>query len=142
MPETDELKTVLRDAGLRATAARVLVLRCLHEAEGPMSHAEVCELLEEHGYDRATPYRNLVDLTDAGLAQRSDLGDHVWRFEIASGDEAHDATAHAHFVCQECGDVSCLPGDVVAVKAKRGMPKALKQNNVEILVRGLCDACT
>lgn len=133
-----DLKLTLRDAGLRATTARVLVLRFLHEASGPVSHADVCTALPE--YDRATLYRNLMDLTGAGLVERSDLGDHVWRFELASHD-AHDATAHAHFVCQECGDVSCLPDDVVAVKKQRGMPRALKRNEVEIVVRGLCDTC-
>ena len=136
----EELKRALREGGLRATSSRALVLACLQDADGPLAHGEVCDRLEPHGYDRATIYRNLVDLTNAGLALRSDFGDHLWRFELARG-EAHDPTAHPHFVCQECGDVSCLPDDAIAVKAKRGAPKALARKKVEIQVRGLCNAC-
>lgn len=135
-----ELKRILRDAGMRATTARALVLSCLMDAGRPLTHAEVCEALAEHAYDRATLYRNLVDLTDRGLVSRSDLGDHLWRFEIA-GAQGHDSTAHPHFVCQTCGDVSCLPDDAIAVKSRRGVPRALEQKNVEIQIRGVCNAC-
>ncbi len=135
---TVDLKQTLRDAGLRATQGRMRVLQCLVDAERPVSHAEVCELIAD--YDRATLYRNLMDLTTAGLVERSDHGDHVWRFELKR-DDAHDTTAHAHFVCQDCGDVSCLPDDVVAVKSTRGLPKSMKKQDVEIVVRGLCDTC-
>jgi len=134
-----ELKRVLRDAGLRATNARALVLACLMDEGRPMAHAEVCDALAEHGYDRATLYRNLVDLTTADLVNRTDLGDHLWRFEVAGG--AHDGAAHPHFLCQECGDVSCLPDDAVSVTSRRGVPNALRQKNVEIQVRGLCNEC-
>jgi len=135
-----ELKRVLRDAGLRATSARTLVLDCLMRAGRALTHAEVCEELDEHGYDRATLYRNLVDLTSGGLVNRTDLGDHLWRFELVGGG-GHDSSAHAHFVCQECGDVSCLPDDAVSVKSRRGVPKAIKQKQVEIQVRGVCNEC-
>ena len=52
-----------------------------------MNHSEVAEALEEAGFDRATLYRNLVDLAAAGILNRSDYGDHSWRFELAGGDE-------------------------------------------------------
>ena len=35
-------------------------------------------------WDPATIYRNLTDLSEAGLARRTDVGDHVWRFEARS----------------------------------------------------------
>ena len=138
--QKQELKRALREVGLRATNARALVLGCLMDAGRPLTHAEVCDLPGEHGYDRATLYRNLVDLTQAGLVTRTDLGDHLWRFEVA-GAEGHHAGAHAHFVCQECGDVSCLPDDSVSLNAWRGAPKSLKQKNVEIQIRGVCNDC-
>jgi Fur family ferric uptake transcriptional regulator len=135
-----ELKEQLRTAGLRATSSRSAVLRCLIEAKAPMTHADVCEALSALGYDRATLYRNLVDLTEAGLATRTDLGDHLWRFELA-GRNKHDEAAHPHFVCSECGDVSCLPEASVDVKAVRGAPRVFKKKRVEIQVRGVCNDC-
>lgn len=140
MSRERELKRTLREAGLRATTARALVLSCLSEAGRALTHAEVCDRLSSHGYDRATLYRNLIDLTNGGLVNRTDLGDHLWRFEVA-GAEGHDSKAHPHFVCQECGDVSCLPDDAISVNLKRGIPKSIRQRSVEIQIRGVCNNC-
>ncbi|MEM6962252.1 MAG: transcriptional repressor, partial [Myxococcota bacterium] len=84
MNSVTELRTTLREHGLRATAARLAVLKCLANAEGPLSHSEVCSLLSDHGFDRATVYRNLVDLTERRILHRDDVGDHVWRFRFVS----------------------------------------------------------
>lgn len=132
-----ELRTLIREAGMRATTARIAVLKCLFEAAGPLSHGEVCERMVESAYDRATLYRNLTDLTEAGLITRRDLGDHLWRFEIARGDE-HDSSAHPHFVCRECGIVECLPEQSVDLPQ---LPPSVKNVDLEIQVRGVCNAC-
>jgi len=129
---------MLRAAGLRATAARVAVLRLLHGLDAPTSHPEVHAALSEEGWDRATLYRNLNDLTDKGLLRKSDLGDHLWRYELA-GDDHHEGENHPHFLCTECGDVSCLP-DLV-LPHMPGAPKALQKGVVDIQFRGTCDAC-
>ena len=140
MDETNgSLKDALRAAGLRATASRISVLRELRRASRPMSHAEVVELLDGEPWDRATLYRNLVDLAHAGLAQKVELGDRVWRFH--SGQAAqHDAAIHPHFICTECGDVRCLP-DVSVNIPRRGVPRSLKGHSVEVQLRGVCDTC-
>ncbi len=136
-----ELKQRLRDAGLRATSARIAVLRALETGDGPLSHAEVSESVASLGFDRATTYRNLTDLSDAGLARRTDHGDHVWRFELV-GEEGEHAELHPHFVCNACGIVACLPEGALTVHGRRGVPRALRRRDVEIQVRGLCDECS
>jgi Fur family ferric uptake transcriptional regulator len=138
---TESLRERLRAAGLRSTGARVAVLRVLEGAAAPMSHAEVHERVTGEGFDRATIYRNLIDLTDAGLVSRSDVGDHVWRFELR-GERAAHAAAHAHFVCTDCGDVSCLPDEAVRlVSAPNGVPRAIGERQIEVQVKGVCDRC-
>lgn len=135
----EELKGIIRNAGLRSTAPRVAVLRRLMEATNPVSHGELVTQLTDQGMDRTTVYRNLVDLTDAGLVQRTDLGDHVWRFELKRrGDEPR----HPHFTCVDCGAVSCLPEVTLSVKPGRGVPRALNRQKVEIQLRGVCDDCS
>lgn len=137
----EELRAWLRKAGLRATAARVAVLRVLTDERAPLSHGEVYDRVGEQGFDRATVYRNLVDLAEAGLVSRADLGDHVWRFELLS-DTGQAGDVHPHFVCTDCGTVACLPSEAVAVHAPRGSPKSLRRRGaLEIHINGLCDAC-
>ncbi len=135
-----ELRELLRSAGLRATSARMAVLEVLLEARAPLSHGEVCDRVGERGIDRATLYRNLIDLAEAGLVRRSDHGDHVWRFEWIGTDGQHDAAEHAHFVCSRCGTVSCLPAGAIAIQPVRGAPRSLR-GGVEVQVRGVCDTC-
>ncbi len=140
----DELRSAVRAKGLRATPSRLAVLDLLRGTESPMSHGDVADRLATQEWDRATIYRNLTDLAEAGLVRRTDVGDHVWRYEAVTGD--HEASAHPHFVCTECGTVECLPEIELAVRASRTSsrgkpPRAVKQRQVEVHVRGLCDAC-
>ena len=136
----DELRSAVRGKGLRATPSRLAVLELLRSSDTPMSHGDVADRLANQTWDRATIYRNLTDLAEAGLVRRTDVGDHVWRFEAVSGE--HEAAAHPHFVCTECGIVECLPQIELAMRTTRSKPpRAVKQRQVEVHVRGLCDAC-
>jgi Fur family transcriptional regulator, ferric uptake regulator len=139
-PERETLRARIQGAGLRATMARVAVYERLLRAKRPLSHADLVEDLVPEGFDRATIYRNLMDLTEAGLVSRTDLGDHVWRFERRDGEGAH-RDEHPHFVCVDCGDVSCLPGVELQVTAARGAPRSVRRRRVEVQLKGRCDRC-
>lgn len=122
----DALKVLVRGAGLRCTRARLAVLEHLLAATGPQTHAEVSESLDHRGFDRATIYRNLTELTEAKLVTRVDLGDHVWRFEAkrhGGGDGQGHGGDHPHFVCTSCGEVSCLDDVHVAITQRPGAKK-------------------
>ncbi len=128
----------IRRVGLRATAARVATLVLLRGAESPLTHASVAEHLAASGIDKATAFRNLNDMTDAGLLRRTELGDHVWRFE-AIDPSGHDGEAHPHFLCIDCGSVTCLAD----VELTHGSLRESEQVGqiTEILLRGHCNDC-
>lgn len=138
VPSTTSNRSRLRGAGLRVTAPRVAVLDALAQLARPATHGEVVERLADGGWDRATIYRNLTDLADAGLLVRTDLGDHLWRFALA--DDGPHVGHHPHFVCSACGEVACLPPVVLPV-AGPGVPRAVRSGHVEVQIRGLCDRC-
>lgn len=146
-PHVTLLRSELQTAGLRATGPRMAVLRCLYAASGPVSHGDVAASLAEEGWDRATVYRNLIDLTEAGILSRTDHGDHTWRFERKAARKSHDTAAHGddeahpHFMCNACGDVVCLPDGAVQVTAARGTPRAIKRKRFEVQIKGRCDRC-
>jgi Fur family ferric uptake transcriptional regulator len=106
-----------------------------------MSHAEIFVALDDKGFDRATVYRNLMDLTEVGLLSRTDVGDHVWRFELRRDGPHGHPNDHPHFVCTDCGDVTCLPDVRVRIAPARGMPSGLAAKHVAIQVMGRCDRC-
>jgi Fur family ferric uptake transcriptional regulator len=138
---TESLKSTIRGAGLRSTSPRLVVLRRLFEATTPVSHSELFEGLSAEGLDRTTVYRNLLDLTEVGLVERTDLGDHVWRFELKRIRPGTGLSGHVHFFCTGCGIVSCLDEVEVKVKPGKGAPRAVTRQKVEVQLRGLCDQC-
>lgn len=140
-PKLVDYQDRLRAAGLRSTSPRVAVLRELDSATAPRSHADLVEALGEEGYDRVTIYRNLTDLTEAGLVMRADLGDHVWRFELKRGTTNSHQGTHPHFTCIDCGTVACLPAESVRITSARGAPKSVSARSVDVQLRGLCDRC-
>ena len=148
----------IREAGLRCTAARLTVMQHLIAAHGPETHAEVADALANRGFDRATIYRNLTELTEASLVTRVELGDHVWRFELKrQGKESDHGQGHPHFVCTTCGEVSCLDDVNVAITPKPGASKPSRQSSAgvrpratqstgirsvtEVLLKGQCGSC-
>lgn len=136
--EVQEIRQLLRSAGLRSTPARIAVMQELRAASAPLTHSDIAEELVPLGFDKATVFRNLTDLTEAELIGRTELGDHVWRFEIRDPDDPH-AGQHPHFVCVECGSVSCL-GDMEFTQASRRRSAEIGRIT-EILIKGHCTRC-
>ncbi|MFM7291013.1 MAG: Fur family transcriptional regulator [Planctomycetia bacterium] len=158
----DAVRSLVRGAGLRCTSARIAVLEHMLAASGPKTHAEVSEALDHRGFDRATIYRNLTELTEAKLVTRVDLGDHVWRFEVKRHEHGSGHGGdHPHFVCTSCGEVSCLDDVNVAITPRPGAEKppaeghapgkksgrkpAGKRQGIpavtEVLLKGTCENC-
>jgi Fur family transcriptional regulator, ferric uptake regulator len=135
-----ELKDEIRSAGLRGTAPRIAVLDRLRRAAAPLSHADITKGLVPLGFDRATIYRNLVDLAEAGLVARVDVGDHVWRYEVRGEEEPRDGE-HPHFVCNDCGTVACLPSVSVDIRPAPGSARSVVAEVSEVVLKGRCDHC-
>lgn len=140
-----ELRATLRKAGLRSTAPRIAVLQWLSRTQSPVSHPELFEALADAGFDRATLYRNLIDLSEAGIVRRTDLGDHVWRYELRSSEDGHvgdSSFGHPHFVCTGCGEVACLPGVAVRiVTTSAETPRSVRSRKVAVQLSGRCNQC-
>lgn len=130
----------IRAAGLRVTTSRVAVLERLAAAKSPLSHADLAEQLVPKGFDRATVYRNLIDLAEVGIVARAELGDHVWRYELRRTDHARHIE-HPHFVCTTCGEVTCLDSTAVTLTPAPGSKKSVIGEVTEVLVKGRCERC-
>ena len=134
-----EARRTLRDAGLRVTEQRLQVFQALRTARRPISHPELVGLLPENGMDRTTVYRILMDLTERGLANRRDLGDHVWRFDLRSDARRHEQD-HPHFSCTVCGELECLPP--ASIQLAPALASSIQGRLAEIQLRGRCARCS
>jgi Fur family ferric uptake transcriptional regulator len=134
----EELRAALRARGLRATPSRIAVLELVRAAATPPTFLDVLQQLGAKARDRATIHRNLSDLVSTGLLRRIDMGDHLWRFDTL--DSRH--SKHPHFTCSACARVECLRTVELVVRRGATTRRALQTQEVEIRVRGRCDACS
>lgn len=137
LEEVESVRNLLKGSSLRCTPARIAVLIALRRSKSPQTHADLSNQLVPLGFDKATVFRNLTDLTQVGLVHRTELGDHVWRFEIREHHE--DESSHPHFLCVNCGSISCLELGVVS---ETNLKKSAIIGRVsEVLVKGECVTC-
>jgi Fur family ferric uptake transcriptional regulator len=99
---TGRLRSFLRARGLRMTGEREALVRA---ALGRRRHFTLEELVEEAvrsdtRASRATVYRGLPILIEAGILQPVLVSDEPRRFELAFGRRHHD-----HLLCRRCGRV-------------------------------------
>ena len=140
IPDAAWAKQHLRNVSLRATAARVAVLKLLATTAAPVSHAEVVTELADFGFDQSTLFRCLNELADAGLVARLDLGDQLRRFEFRENPGESEFT-HPHFMCVDCGELSCMNEFTVSISPSRGARREKLGTITEVLVRGHCGDC-
>ena len=134
-----DLRSRLKQHGLRATAQRLAVLALLREQKGPISHDEVMGLLESGMYDKASIWRVLSDFAGVGIVRRMDVGDRIWRYELLDANHTI-SDEHPHFLCVSCGEVTCLPP--LELRALGGgLPEALAGAQYQIRVSGSCSVC-
>lgn len=126
---------ILADSRLRATAARVAVLQALQGASQAMSHADLDASLADK-LDRVTLYRTLDSFVEAGLVARSVGHDRVSRYVVV--DAGVDHHAHAHFQCDDCGRMFCLPAKPPRSVA---LPEGFIVTEAELNFHGHCATC-
>jgi Fur family transcriptional regulator, ferric uptake regulator len=130
-------ETLIRSTGDRVTGARVHVLAVLLGAGRALTHNEVEARLEpELGINRVTVYRVLEWLTQRNIAHKLSGEDRVWRFSVQ--EQGHGGH-HPHFVCNACGRVLCLADSDESPKPR--LPVGFQPTEMELTVKGLCDAC-
>lgn len=133
--ETDELK----QAGLKATRPRLMILQLLEDAEERHLTAEgvyrsLLDAGEEVGL--ATVYRVLTQFEQAGLVKRHHFDGERAFFELDE-DKHHD-----HMVCMRCGRVEEFVNDDIE-RLQKEVAKAhnFKLTSHRMELYGLCAAC-
>ena len=134
----EAIQRCLRDAGLRATAPRVAVLRVLASAEDHPRVDEVIERVRASGVALSVQagYDVCEALHRAALARRIDLAGNPVRYEARVGDNHH------HLVCRACGlavDVDCAIGAAPCLQPADGAGFAVDE--AEVTFWGICPAC-
>ena len=138
MLSKDETQALLKEHGLRVTEPRVVILQNLAQASHPLSHSELLDRLGTVSWDSSTTFRTLKKLVEEKLAVIASRIDGIDRY--AFGEAGHADHEHAHFVCNDCGEVSCLP-ESLQPKVKADDPWAQSVKQAQMQLRGECPDC-
>ena len=97
------LDAFIRAQGLRQTPQRDAIVDVIFASDEHFTPEELWEKLRltDARISRATLYRTLALLTEAGLLQEIDLGDGLTTYDP----NFLDKPAHNHLVCVDCGKV-------------------------------------
>jgi Fur family ferric uptake transcriptional regulator len=133
----DDVIALLRSRGGRATSSRRVLLEVLFEAEGHLSAEELTEAVRARAPDVhvSTIYRNLEDLQGMGVLVHTHVGHGPATYQLAS-------SAHAHFVCEECGAMLEAPEELLRSLARGARDRlGFAVNPRHFAILGRCAAC-
>jgi len=134
---TTDVSAVLRDSGLRATAARVAVLSAVaNQPHAPADEIALAARAHLGAVSTAAVYEVLRALTAAGLIRRVEPAGSPARYETRVADNHH------HVVCRQCGvvgDVDCAVGPAPCLEPSSTHGFVLDE--AEVTWWGLCADC-
>lgn len=142
---------LLSEAGLRPTQARTAVLQVLLDSHTAMSQPEILHALQGvKEIDRVTVYRVLDWLQEHALIHKISTDDRAWKYQLNSPKRSFKAPSmqlqgmlnnhgHAHLHCRSCGTVLCI--HELAAHIPQAIFDTYQVTNIEISLKGLCQAC-
>jgi Fur family ferric uptake transcriptional regulator len=129
----------VRPAGGKRSSKRDFIVQAFLRQEGHLSADDLVDLIrkEDRGISRATVYRTLQWMMDAGIARKVDFGEGRFRFE-----HSYRHPRHFHLICKTCNqsfeflssDIEALIEEVAAARKFAG-----KQSVVQVY--GECEDC-
>lgn len=125
----------LRRAGLKLTAQRLAIVRCL---VGDETHPTAQELFDRlrpsfPTMSFATVYNTLAALTSLGACKPVQLGG-ATRFDP-------NVHPHDHVLCESCGSVRDVEAPPCPPSALEGPLRDFQVHRMERIYRGLCASC-
>lgn len=133
-----DCKTELNDVDLRATPARLMLMKLLEKSDTPLDVQTMIEYLDKKDIatDPATVFRIVQMFTEKGLTKQIQLQEGKYRYELTSKGDHH------HMVCTECGDIQDISDcNIDVLESHIEKKKNFKVTSHSLEFFGVCGAC-
>lgn len=133
-----DCKTELNEAALRATPARLALMKLLETANTPLDVQSMISFLEKQHIktDPATVFRIINMFTDKGLVKQIQLHEGKFRYELTN------KPAHHHLVCEHCGSIEDISScNIAALEKEIENKKQFTVTNHSLEFFGICKQC-
>ena len=137
-PQADYLERHRPPGGRRSSKRELIVNTFLHQ-HGHLSADDLVELMrsEDHRISRATVYRALQWMVDAGIARKVDFGEGRFRFE-----HSYRHPRHFHLICKTCShSYEFLSSDIENLIEEIADARAFDADKSVVQIYGTCEAC-
>lgn len=134
----EDLSERLSASGRRATSQRLVVLEALRQSRRTVTAPELFEQLRLRNplIGRATVFRSLDSLVEAGLAQRFERPGHIYSYAACSMQHHH------HLVCTRCDSTQEIDEDAIAMlTAELARRHGFTAHHGTLDFYGTCERC-
>ena len=131
--------TRLKPAGGKRSSKREEIVNVFLRQEGHLSADDLVDLIrrEDHRVSRATVYRTLQWMVDAGIARKVDFGEGRFRFE-----HSYRQPRHLHLICKSCHrSFEFLSSDIEALVEEVASARSFAASQSVVQIYGTCDEC-
>jgi Fur family ferric uptake transcriptional regulator len=139
----------LRPAGSKRSSKRDLIVNVFLRQEGHLTADDVFDLIRrEHPgksdpdagaqhISRATVYRTLQWMVEAGIARKVDFGEGRFRFE-----HSYRHPRHFHLICKSCNrSFEFLSSDIESLLEEVAAARNFTARQSVLQIHGTCDSC-
>jgi Fur family ferric uptake transcriptional regulator len=129
----------LRPAGSKRSSKRDLIVNVFLRQEGHLTADDLVDLIrrEDERISRATIYRTLQWMVEAGIARKVDFGEGRFRFE-----HSYRHPRHFHLICKTCNrSFEFLSSDIEALIEEVATARGFAPRQSVLQIHGTCDAC-
>jgi Fur family transcriptional regulator, ferric uptake regulator len=129
----------VRPAGGKRSSKRDLIVNVFLRQEGHLSADDLVDVIgrEDHRISRATIYRTLQWMVDAGIARKVDFGEGRFRFE-----HSYRHPRHFHLICKSCNQSSeFLSSEIEALMEEVASARNFTARQSVVQIYGSCEEC-
>src|SRR6188472_652736 len=129
----------LRPAGSKRSGKRDFIVNVFLRQEGHLTADNLVDLIrrEDQRISRATIYRTLQWMVDAGIARKVDFGEGRFRFE-----HSYRHPRHFHLICKTCNrSFEFLSSDIEALIEEVAGARNFTPRQSVLQIHGTCEAC-
>ena len=129
----------LRPPGGKRSSKRDLIVDVFLRQEGHLSADDLVELIrvEDKQISRATVYRALSWMVEAGIARKVDFGEGRFRFE-----HSYRHPRHFHLICKSCSrSFEFLSSDIEVLVEEVASARNFSARQSVVQIYGTCEAC-
>jgi Fur family ferric uptake transcriptional regulator len=135
LPDLSKLKR----AGGKRSSKREQIVNVFLRQEGHLSADDLVDLIrrEDHRISRATVYRTLAWMVDAGIARRVDFGEGRFRYE-----HSYRQPRHFHLICKSCSrSFEFLSSDIEGLIEEISVARGFAATQSVVQIYGTCEEC-